>query len=240
MMTKRTFISIISLFVIVLAMFQLSIFKTLYLIAKVTPAYEQAGSGAKTLLVMGDSTGYGTGAATRQETLAGRIGSAYPDLTITNNSVNGRTAIELVAAAKEVTSENDVILIQIGANDLLKGASPESVVATVESLVQILTPQAKHIIVLTSGNIGAAWRFEGEKATQLTAVSKKYDELMREKAAVSDFEFISLWTTPDQDPFVAEPKTYLAFDGLHPSSAGYGVWFANLQPVLAAALATDL
>lgn len=229
----------VSLFAIVVGMSQLTIFKTLYLIARVTPAYEQPGTGDKTLLLLGDSTGYGTGAANRQETTAGRIGEAYPGIKIENNSVNGRTALELVDVAKNVEGNYDVILIQIGANDLLAGDSPESVVATIETLVQLLSPNTSQIIVLTSGNIGAAWRFEGNKAESFTQVSKTYDALMREKSKSADFEFVSLWTEPEADPFVAEPKKYTAFDGLHPTSAGYAVWFAALQPVLKKSLSAS-
>lgn len=222
----------LSLFAIVIGMTQLTIFKTLYLIARVTPAYEQAGTGEKSLLLLGDSTGYGTGASNRKESTAGRIGITYPELKIENNSVNGRTAVELLKVAIKVEGNYDVILMQIGANDLLGGDSPESVVATIDSLVEILKAHSENVIVLTSGNIGAAWRFEGEKANKFTDISKTYDLLMKQKSTSGDFTFISLWTEPEDDPFVKEPKKYTAFDGLHPTSEGYAVWFNTLQPVL--------
>lgn len=203
--------------------------KTLFLIAHATPVYQQSGTGDQRLLLLGDSTGYGTGAANRSETTAGRIGSAYPQLTIENNSVNGRTAIELLEVAREIEGTYDVILMQIGANDLLAGDSPRSVVETIAMLVELLRPHATNIIVLTSGNIGAAWRFEGEKAERLTNASRTFDALMKERAETEQFSFVSLWSEPAVDPFVQEPKKYTAFDGLHPTSAGYGIWFESLD-----------
>lgn len=227
---------VLSLFAIVIGMSQLTIFRTLYLIAKVTPAYEQTGTTDKKLLLLGDSTGYGTGASNRNESTAGRIGAAYPDLKIENNSVNGRTAVELLDVVKKIEGTYDVILLQIGTNDLLAGDSPESVVVTIESLVEILQSHTEDIVVLTSGNIGAAWRFEGEKAQKFAEVSKEYDSFMKRTSANNGFTFVSLWTEPEDDPFVLEPKKYTAFDGLHPTSAGYAIWFGQLQPVIESAL----
>lgn len=207
----------------------LTFLKTLFLIVRVTPQYQQSGSGDKRLLLLGDSTGYGTGASNRKETTAGRIGSKYAAVTIENNSVNGRTAVELLEVAKKVSGNYDVILLQIGANDLLAGGSPESVVKTISNLVEILRPFSENVLVLTSGNIGAAWRFEGSKADQFASVSRQYDGLMREFSETSIFTFVSLWTEPATDPFVLEPRKYTAIDGLHPTSAGYDIWFKSLD-----------
>lgn len=231
---------VLSLFAIVVGMSQLTIFKTLYLIARVSPAYEQPGTGDRTLLLLGDSTGYGTGAANRHETTAGRIGAAFPSLKIENNSVNGRTAVELLAVANQLEGKYDVILMQIGANDLLAGDTPESVTKTIESLVEILKTHTEQVIVLTSGNIGAAWRFEGDKATTFANVSKTHDVLMKKSSMANNFSFISLWTEPSEDPFVTDPKKYTAFDGLHPTSAGYAIWFAALQPILKKTLSSEV
>jgi len=47
-----------------------------YLIARVAP-YEQPGGGAGSILFIGDSTGYGTGASRSDESVAGQLGNAY-------------------------------------------------------------------------------------------------------------------------------------------------------------------
>ena len=61
-----------------------------------TPPYEQKGSNTKSLLILGDSTGYGTGARCAKESIAGLMGATDPDIKITNISSNGRTATELL------------------------------------------------------------------------------------------------------------------------------------------------
>jgi len=95
-----------------------------YLIARVTP-YEQPGGGAGSILFVGDSTGYGTGAGRSASSVAGQLGNAYAWYTITNNSSNGRA----IAGAQQVIDKlgaddrHDLIVFQMGANDMLAGIS---------------------------------------------------------------------------------------------------------------------
>lgn len=213
--------------------------KTVYLITRITPPYEQVGTGEKKLLLLGDSTGYGTGAATRNETTAGRIGIDYPELTIFNRSVNGRTAEQLLSGVTTLEGKYDIILFQIGANDLLAGEEPATVVARIEALASAAAPHTDRIIVLTSGNVGAAWRFQGEKAETFTNVSREYDTLMKASAERNSYDFVSLFTEPEVDPFMAQPKKYIAIDGLHPTSAGYLIWYTGLRPFLDTYLKRD-
>ena len=57
--------------------------KTIWLIATVTP-YEQVGNGTTTqkILVLGDSTGYGTGAESGNKSIAGLLGADFPAYSI--------------------------------------------------------------------------------------------------------------------------------------------------------------
>ena len=100
-----------------------------YLIVRVTP-YEQLGGGAGRILVIGDSTGYGTGAAHATDSIAGRLGTDYSAYAITNDSVNGR---QIIGAAKVVAGlpdndRYDLVLLQIGANDLIAGRDPDALI----------------------------------------------------------------------------------------------------------------
>jgi hypothetical protein len=52
----------VGIIVVVLVVTQITLFRTIILIAKVSP-YEQKGTGGTSLHVLGDSTGYGTGSS---------------------------------------------------------------------------------------------------------------------------------------------------------------------------------
>lgn len=204
---------------------------TLTLIAQATP-YEQNGSGAR-VLVVGDSTGYGTGAATPSESVVGRLGSEFPDLAIENRSVNGDTIAEATERVRDLTTEYDLILLQLGGNDILQQRPIESVERDIKTLYDALEENTEHIVMMSAGNVGAATAFSGEQAERYTQHSLAFHAALEYFAADRpDFTYVNLYEPPETDPFVAEPEIYLARDGLHPSSAGYGVWYRTARAAI--------
>lgn len=222
--------------VVILVLTQVPFFKTLILIAKVNP-YEQKGDGSKSLLILGDSTGYGTGASDSKYSIAGLIGTEYPRLDITNQSVNGRTIAGLRSDLKTLEGNYDLVLLQIGSNDILRDRPLEDAAADLNVVLDTLAPRTKKIILLSSGNIGAAGRLTGSREDyyqkQTLIFSAAFVELAERRG---DFTYVDLYVAPEDDPFVAEPHVYLANDGLHPTNAGYALWYKTLQPVLKTAL----
>jgi len=213
--------------------------KTIYLIQQVEP-YEQAGSGAGSILVIGDSTGYGTGASLSADSVAGRMGQDFPAYQIINNSVNGRKIAGAQEVADKLDTEYHLIVLQIGANDLLAERPVSEVVADMQTLVDTVTDHAPQVVILTAGNIAGVPIFSGREAEYYETVSREYDSLMRlEYDSVENVTFISLFDEPADDPFVAEPHVYTALDGLHPSTAGYGVWYEKAAPTLKRRLTVD-
>lgn len=199
-----------------------------YLITRVTP-YEQPGGGAAGhILFVGDSTGYGTGADTSEDSVAGRLGNAYTWYTITNNSVNGR---EIAGAMKVVSGLSDrdtynLIVLQIGANDMIGGATAEETVGRMRELIDETRTHAESVVVITCGNLGAPSIFKGEEARQLTDTARTYDQLMNKLSnEYQNVSFVSLFDEPEDDPFIQNRKAYTSIDGLHPSSKGYAIWY---------------
>lgn len=209
-----------------------------YLIVRVTP-YEQASDGAGSILFIGDSTGYGTGARRASESVAGRLGADFPAYSITNNSVNGRKiagAVEVVQGLGE-SKRYDLIVLQIGANDLIAGRDADEVAMDMQHLIEQVIPYAENIVILTAGNIGATPAFRGEQAQQLMEASRRYDQLMTTLSQSYDaVAFVSLFDEPADDPFVKQPQVYTAIDGLHPASPGYALWYQKAKPYVDSAL----
>ena len=196
-----------------------------YLIARVSP-YEQVGTGAGRIHVIGDSTGYGTGARLASESVAGRLGADFPSYTITNDSSNGRRIEGAMGAVRDLDGQYDLILFQIGANDMLGGATAKQTVERMQSLVSAAQAHSAHIVIVTSGNIGGVPMFNQTEARRYTDTSRTYDELMKNLTqSMSNVSFVALFDEPEDDPFMAQPGFYTSIDGLHPTSAGYEIWY---------------
>ncbi len=210
--------------------------QTAALILRVAP-YEQPGGGAGSIYVIGDSTGYGTGATRAARSVAGQLGEEYSWYTITNDSKNSRTIAGAQNAAASLRGKHDLVLLQIGANDLLAGRAVDTVVADMRSLINDIRPHAAAIVVMTAGNLGALPIYADQTAQTLQQSSVQYDTAMRQLATeFHTVSYVSLYTEPADDPFVQAPEVYLAADGLHPSDDGYRYWYQQAAPYLAAHL----
>jgi lysophospholipase L1-like esterase len=128
--------------------------------------------------------------------------------------------------------------LQIGANDILQKRPLLTVLEDLRAVIDTLAPHTNKIVMISSSNIGGAVRFKNDdKAVYYQEQSINFKEAF--KALQNDhphFTFVDLYVTPEKDPFVLEPHIYTANDGLHPTNAGYAIWYNTLKPVLRAAL----
>jgi len=210
--------------------------KTYYLIARVAP-YEQTGSGEGAIQFLGDSTGYGTGATRGKYSIAGRLGAEYPGYAITNQSVNGRTIDILLQDIAGFSGQFDLIVLQMGGNDILQKRDTDLVLADLEAVLQRLLPHTKEIVMLTSGNVGGAIAFSGAEAQEYERLTRAYRTRVIELSKnTPHFTYVDLFDEPGHDPFQEQPDTYTALDDLHPSNAGYGLWYSKAKPAFDAAL----
>lgn len=210
--------------------------RTLYLIARVTP-YQQDGTGGESVLILGDSTGYGTGASRAKDSVAGRLGQSFPSYSIENNSVNGRTIAEGIEAISELTKpQYDLILMQLGANDILQRRTVEETEVDLRRIFESLSEFSDTIIMMSNGNVGGAPRFDGQQAEAYRVSTLNFRDMYQRVSADFGVIYVDLYEDPSEDPFVQEPDKYTSHDGLHPSSIGYAYWYAALEPHVTAAL----
>jgi lysophospholipase L1-like esterase len=217
--------------------------KTVWLIMEVRP-YEQVGIGEhpSSIFVLGDSTGYGTGAGKKQYSVAGLLGADYPQYTIVNNSKNGRTIGEALIEIKTLPLEpkHTLLLLQIGGNDILQKRDIDIVRTELTQLYDEAKKRSEHIVMISSGNVGAAATFTGtKKAGEYERITRQFRQMFIDVASESGVSYVDLFKEPEDDVFLQEPKKYLAIDGLHPSKDGYANWYASVQPVVAQSLLKD-
>jgi lysophospholipase L1-like esterase len=235
----RLFIFILAVLALMLLIWftgALRTLKTIWLIVEVRP-YEQMGvsENPKTILVLGDSTGYGTGAGAGKYSIAGLIGADYPNYAITNNSKNGRTIGEALLEIKKLPTEpkHKLLLLQIGGNDILQKREADVVRSELTQLYEEVKLRAEHVVMISSGNVGTAAAFIGtKKAGEYERLSRQLREVFIAVAQESGVTYVDLFEEPENDAFLREPKKYLAIDGLHPTREGYAYWYKTLKPNL--------
>jgi len=140
------------------------------------------------------------------------------DVSVTNAGVSGDTASDGAERVDwSVPDDTDLVLLELGANDMLRGLDPNIIRA---ALAQSLTRlQARNIKVLLCG-MKAAPNLGADYAAQFEAI---YPDLARQ-FQVPLYPFFL-------EGMARQPALTLS-DGLHPNAQGVGVIVAHILPVL--------
>jgi acyl-CoA thioesterase-1 len=171
------------------------------------------------IVVLGDSLSAGLGLAAN-EALPAKLEKALKaqglDVTIENAGVSGDTASGGLGRLDwSVPEGTDAVIVELGANDALRGSDPKVTRAALETIVKRL--KARHIAVLLVGmlaprNLGADY-------------VKAFDPIYPELAAAYD---VGLY------PFildgVAGDRALNQADGLHPTAAGVDIIVSRMLP----------
>jgi acyl-CoA thioesterase I len=175
------------------------------------------------IVALGDSltAGYGLpdqdGFVPRlQAALAGKLAPSGIAATIANAGVSGDTASDGLARLDwSVPDGTQAVIVELGANDMLRGVKPDLTRDALDKILQRLT--ARHIIVMVCGmraapNLGADY---GQ------AFERVYPELAAKYGALLYPFFLD---------GVAGDLKLTQQDGMHPNAAGIGVIVARILP----------
>lgn len=185
--------------------------------------------GLRSMLVLGDSTAVGVGSAA-SESVAGRLSTAL-DMSVENYSKSGARTDDVGGQLKQIhNTKYDVILIQVGANDVIRFLSIRAARDSINAILTKAGELSDHVVLLTGGKIGNAPLFP-----------KPFGFLWIERAATLRGEFVDAAQKHDAvyvdlfntaDAFDAEPERYYASDGLHLTSEGYRFWFEETRKAI--------
>jgi lysophospholipase L1-like esterase len=194
------------------------------------------------LLIVGDSTGVGTGASDPRHSLAGLLAQAYPRLHIDNRASDGATFAQVIGQLEAATARHDLVLVQAGGNDVIRLRSLDGVRADIDRVAVLARARGERVLLMPAGNVGNAPFFFAPVSWFMTSRARSMHGFVREAAARHGAVYVNLFKEKADDPFAQRPELNAA-DGLHPSDAGYRVWFdelmvqGRLEPVLAPAKA---
>jgi len=186
----------------------------------------QSGTGTVSVLVLGDSTAVGVG-ATSSESVAGRLG-AYLHASVENHAKSGAVTADLAGQiAQAKNTRYDIVLIQIGANDIIRFHAPSTTAAQLDAALASLQPKSDRIVLLTAGKVGEAPLFPRLFGWLWTWQTARLREQFMTTLAKHNAAYVDLYAKPD--PFNADPARYYAPDGLHLTGDGYAFWFDALR-----------
>lgn len=196
---------------------------------------------SKTILVLGDSTAFGVGTKEKNDSIAGQLANFTNATYVENLSVSGAQIHDLKNQLKNIKNINennksyDYILIQIGGNDIIRFHSVEKQKEMFTEFLKTL-PNYKKLIVISVGNVGDATLFPFFIRPLHSNFSLKYhkmfEEILNEQKKVNPNSYYVNLHEPNKskNKFLLYPEIYLSKDGLHPSSAGYKLWFEKIVP----------
>ncbi len=186
----------------------------------------------KTLLILGDSTGVGTGASLKEDTVAARVAGYVGATYVENQAKNGAAVEDLTTQIQRLhLSHYDLILLQIGGNDILAFHDAKKTAKKLDKIMDTF-PDAGNIIFLMAGNVGGATLIPYLARPVYSYLSRKFHKEFGKLAKKRGIPYVNLYRRPSDDPFIKDPEKYLSADGLHPSSEGYGEWFEEVKKVL--------
>lgn len=192
------------------------------------PAEARPAQPRESWLVAGDSTAVGVGAGDSRDSVAGRLASAYPHLAITNVARSGAKFAEVAEQLRAVPGRFDTVLVQAGGNEAIGFAGMDAIEADLRRLLAHAAERGGRVVFMPAGNEGNAPMFSWPLSAWIRHRARALHALEVRVARDAGVTFVDLYKEGDADPFVQHPQRYFARDGLHPSSAGYGLWFTEL------------
>ena len=186
------------------------------------------------ILVIGESTAVGTGAERIEDTIAGRISRAYPHTRVENLGKNGMRTAHLLERLRMLPQElaYDLMILNIGGNDAVFLSPLDDVAKDIAKVLDEAKHRAREVVLWTGGNAATIPAIPLILRYYYRRRSLRVREDFRRAAQQAGAIYIDLFRERKQDPVKKEPRRYVAKDWFHPSGAGYGLWFDELQKTL--------
>lgn len=204
-------------------------FESRALLAASRPYTQSPEQPVAHVLVIGDSTAVGTGAAS-DFSVAGRLGAEFSDIHIENRAVNGAVVQGVHTQLREAARERyALVVIHAGANDVLRFRNIDDTAAEIDALLASASERAEQVVFLTAGNIGLAPAFFPPLSYLYTARTKALRARVLTLAKTHDVAYVDLFKPRSEDIFLRDIQRYYAPDGLHLSAEGYGYWYEQIR-----------
>ena len=197
--------------------------------ARAVCAQSHPANARATVVVVGDSTGVGVGAATPCESVAGRIAEAYPYTRVFNYARSGAHMHEVLEQLEQHGRKPaDLVLIQASANDVVDCHSVAAVEADLREAIRRARALGALVALMPGCNFVFAPFFKPLFAASMANRAQRMHDMIQRVAEETGAVYVDLFKLKPADPFFREGSRYFCADGLHPSGEGYRIWFEEL------------
>jgi len=229
-------IIIFAILIFAIARFSFFGFKTIAAGKKAILVSQFKEGATKRILVIGDSTSYGTGSSKPENSLVGRLINDFPEVEIINLSENAMNIKRLYEKISELKNESfDIIVFHIGGMDALTFTRSKTISNYVEKIREETRKMGHPIVILVSmTNIGALPASHFPINTVLNRRSKYVSNIFNNTCIDCDIVHVPLYAELNADPLLSGNRKLFADDNWHPNDEGYGIWYEQIKkPILA-------
>jgi len=208
-------------------------------IRKAAPAIESTKSfqqhdieAKKKILVIGDSTAVGIGSSDGKYSIAGRFGEDYRNYHIETIATSGHRLNQFIPFPKTLAKKYDIVLIQLGANDILKGTSYKDIEVQLKEILLGAHKKSDNVVILHSGNVGLSPMFRFPFNYYMAHRTRKVREIYLELCKKTDTAYVDLFKEKEGDLFSKDIEKYYAQDKLHLTDEGYAFWYSEVRKAM--------
>ena len=202
------------------------------LVAQSKPFERIVPNAAQTILILGDSTAVGTG-ATPETSIAGRLGTLYPAANVYNYGINGQKLAGLLAQMETIKITNaELVLLQIGANDITYFTPLPQVDAQLQKVLAKARMMSEKVVVFHSELVGDAPFFPPWLGWIWNIRTRAVRTIYIKDTQAAGAMYIDAIKSSIGPAFASDIKKYYAPDMFHPSGEGYKLWFEEIKKAL--------
>ena len=187
------------------------------------------------VLILGDSTGVGVGAARPEESVAGLLATDYPEAEIINVAVSGTRVAGAITQARACLEAGlcfDLALLHVGGNDVVADTPLHLLAEDCDTLMRELGRLAGRSAWLGPPDLGLAPLFPRPYAWLMAARSRAASKVFAAAAARHDVVFVDFSAPVHVAHFRKRRRKHFAPDGFHPNSASYKYGYLAVREML--------
>lgn len=202
------------------------------------PPLDLDGGDGPVVVWLGDSTAAGVGVTGASDALPNQAASVSGiGQHVVSLAVSGaRVQDVLQRQLPKVPSGTGVVVIDVGANDVVHGALVRTFHRQYEALLAALPASAK-VVMVGVPDMGSPTRLAQPLRAVVGWRGRAFDRAVRDLARRHRARYVDI-AGPTGPEFRRHPDRYFFGDHYHPNAAGYALWARAVGPALRAVVPT--
>jgi lysophospholipase L1-like esterase len=193
------------------------------------------------VLILGDSTGVGIGAASPSGALAGLIAQHHPGVEILNLSQSGARIADVRLQVEDPRIGQrrfDLVLLHVGGNDVMRAWRIGELARCADDMLRRVRVLAPCTLWLGPGDVGAAPLFVPPFNWWMSRRTRQAGAMFERSARRAGVRFVGFHSPSHTRVFTSDRRHFYADDAIHPSDATYAYCWQHLRhmPELRSAL----